>query len=44
MSDTVIVMVVEEEVKCWLNLQTTGAQRVNTVFKVMIKSMLIKMT
>ena len=44
MSDGVIVMAVQEEVRCWLNLQTTHAQRVNRAFKVMTKSMFIKMT
>ena len=38
------VMAVQEEVRCWLNLQTTSTQRVDTAFKVMIKSMFIKMT
>ena len=44
MSDGVIVMAVQEEVRCWLNLQTTSTQRVDRAFKVMIKSMFIKMT
>ena len=39
-----MVMAVKEQVRCWLNLQTSSAQRVNTAFKVMIKSMFIKMT
>ena len=44
MSDRVIAMGLQEERRCWLKLQTTSAQIVNTVFKVIIKSMLIKMT
>ena len=43
MSDGVIVMAVQEEVRCWLSLQTTSTQRVDTAFKVIIKSMFIKM-
>ena len=38
MSDRVIVMAVQEQVRCCLNLQTASAQRTNTAFKVMIKS------
>ena len=37
-------MAVQEEMRCCLNRQTARAQRVNTVFKVMIISMFIKMT
>ena len=44
MSDRVIVMRAQEKMRCWVNLQTTSAQGVNTVvFKVIIKLMLTMM-
>ena len=38
MSDRIIVMAVQE-VRYWLNFQTTSAQRVNTVFKLNLCSL-----
>ena len=43
-SDRMIVMTMQEKMRGCFCLQTTSTQRVNTVLKVMIKSVFIKMT
>ena len=39
----IMEIALQEELTCCRNLQTTSAQKVNPVFKVIIKSLFIKM-